>query len=386
MASLRRLKNSPYWIACFTLPDGRRTQRSTATTDKREAQRIANTYEDASKEAREGKFTGLRARKTIADIFALGNNDSLPSSTIQSFFDSWIKRKELEAGEKTFRRYKTVIDQFLLFLGSQTKRDIAHLSSKEITLFRDKLSQKRSTGTVNISVKIIRAALSQAKRDGIIDSNEAERVTLLKRTDKFERRPFTIEELKRIFEVANKEWQGMILFGLYTGQRLSDLASLCWNNIDLQRQEMRLVTAKTSRRQIIPLAKPLLDYLESLEANDEVNAPLFPNIHATWERNTYSGTLSNQFTQILVAAGLLKNKSHKSTGKGRSAKREQNEISFHALRHTTTSLLKNAGISNAIAQEFVGHDSAEISKQYTHIDSDAMRKAANALPSIVVKK
>ena len=35
--------------------------------------------------------------------------------------------------------------------------------------------------------------------------------------------------------------------------------------------------------------------------------------------------------------------------------RETSKISFHSLRHTTTSLRKNAGVSPAIAEEFVGH-------------------------------
>src|SRR4051812_12582856 len=111
MASLRRLANSPYWIACFTLPDGRRTQRSTGTTNRLDAERVANKFEDASKEARAGKLLESRARKTIADIFSIANKDNLPSSTIAHFFDSWLKRKELEAGEKTHIRYKCAVDQ-----------------------------------------------------------------------------------------------------------------------------------------------------------------------------------------------------------------------------------------------------------------------------------
>jgi hypothetical protein len=65
MASLRGLPNSPYWIACFTLPDGTRTQRSTKSADRREAQRIANKFEDASKEASSGRFIESQARKVM---------------------------------------------------------------------------------------------------------------------------------------------------------------------------------------------------------------------------------------------------------------------------------------------------------------------------------
>ena len=124
-----------------------------------------------------------------------------------------MKRKELEAGEKTHARYSTVAAQFVGHLGAKAKRDIANVTAADITKFRDTLAKRVTAGTVNVSLKILRSAFAQARRDGLIDVNEAERVTLLKRTDRFERRPFTLPELRRVLEVASDEWRGMILFG-----------------------------------------------------------------------------------------------------------------------------------------------------------------------------
>jgi integrase len=73
---------------------------------------------------------------------------------------------------------------------------------------------------------------------------------------------------------------------------------------------------------------------------------------------------------------------HHSTGKGRNVSREQNEISFQSLRHTATTLLKSAGVSDAVAREFIGHDSPTVSQQYTHIPTDTLRQAANKLMDI----
>jgi integrase len=50
--------------------------------------------------------------------------------------------------------------------------------------------------------------------------------------------------------VADPEWQSLVRFGFYTGQRLGDLATLRRSNIDLVRGEIRFVTAKTGRRMI----------------------------------------------------------------------------------------------------------------------------------------
>jgi hypothetical protein len=57
---------SPYWYAFFTLPNGRRTSRSTKQTDKRKAQAGCAAWEKTSKLGRDGNLQDLAARKVIA--------------------------------------------------------------------------------------------------------------------------------------------------------------------------------------------------------------------------------------------------------------------------------------------------------------------------------
>jgi integrase len=53
------------------------------------------------------------------------------------------------------------------------------------------------------------------------------------------------------------------------GQRLGDIARLRWSNIDLNRDELRLVTAKTSKSMIIPLASPLRRHIEKMPSSGD---------------------------------------------------------------------------------------------------------------------
>jgi integrase len=94
--------------------------------------------------------------------------------------------------------------------------------------------------------------------------------------------------------------------------------------------------------------------------------------------------LSNQFREILVEAGLVQPlpRGHTSTGKGRSQAREASEISFHSLRHSAVTMLKAAGVSDFIAREIVGHESAAVSRQYTHLTTDDKRAAMRRLPDV----
>jgi integrase len=386
MATLRKPLLSPFWHACLTLQNGTRTNRSTGTNNRREAERIANKFEDALQEAKRGRFIDARARKTIADIYAIGSGEDLGSSSAKDFFDGWLKRKELEASGNTHEKYKSVIKRFKQFLGAKAARDISAITAGDVSNFRDQLAGQLSVGSVNVSLKILRSAFGQARRDGLVDVNEAERVSILKRREElFERRPFTLEELKRILEAADDEWRGMILFGLYTGQRLGDIAVITWQNVDLQRQELRLETAKTKRRMILPLAAPLLRYAESLPSSDKPDAPIFPRSCGIVERLGRASQLSNQFYELLTAAGLARKKTHQAKAgekKGRSARRDLNALSFHSLRHTATTLLKAAGVSDAVAMEFIGHDSKSISQNYTHIETATLKEAAAKLPDV----
>lgn len=383
MASLRKRPESPYWVACFTDPEGRRTQRSTGTTDRREAQRIANQFEDAAAEGRKRLLTEARARQVIADIYAVANRDTLPSSTVRSFFTSWLKRKELEAGEKTHVRYSVTVLQFLEFLGNRADKDLTYLAGRDIAEFRDNLAAKVSPGTVNTGLKILRAALNQAKRDGLVDLNEAERVTLLKVRGESKRRSFTGEELRLILGCADQEWRGMILVGLYTGARLGDIASLRWGNVDLPRRQLSFHVSKTNKSQSVHLADPLYRHLESLQRPDDPEAPLFPVAHADYAKNYFNGLLSKRFHAILVAAGLLEPRKNRATGEGGAGvKHRVSKLSFHSLRHTFVSWLKDTGSSDAVARELAGHDSAIVNRNYTHLDDQTKRKAVDRLPDV----
>lgn len=240
-------------------------------------------------------------------------------------------------------------------------------------------------GESNPSIKILRAVFEDARRDGFISDNPAKDCGMLKKSAGASRRPFTIEELKKALAAADDEWRSMILFGLYTGQRLGDLARLTWQNLDLQAGEITLTTAKTGRVVRIPIAAPLLAHIETLPAGDDAKAWLHPR--AARHAIVNGSTLSRQFGELLASVGLTKERDHEKEdeGKGRAARRAASELSFHSLRHTATSLMKNAGVSPAIVQDIIGHESAEISAHYTHVEHSAKAQALAALPDFTTR-
>jgi integrase len=189
--------------------------------------------------------------------------------------------------------------------------------------------------------------------------------------------------------VAKGEWRGLILFGLYTGQRLGDIARLLWINLNLDRGDISFVTSKTGRQQIIPIASTLREYIENeLPASDDPKAPLFPKAFQTIDnQGNRVASLSRQFYEdVMTEAGLVPARTHKKKGAGRTGRRAANELSFHCLRHTATSLMKEAGIPESVVRDLVGHESKVVSANYTHVDEDAKRAALEKYSVILSPK
>ena len=272
------------------------------------------------------------------------------------------------------------IERFMDCISAKANRDLSTLQANDIARFRDREAKELSRATANLSLKVLRVCFGEAVRQGLLAVNPAVRVPVLKSRDKSARRAFTLPEIKRILKACgdDAEWRGLVLFGLYLGQRLGDLAKLTWRAVNLDTGEIAFTARKTGRRMNQPLHPALVEYLGTLPASDNPNAFIFPR--AASAKRTSS--LSNQFREILVDAGLVEPRTHEATGKGRSQAREPSEISFHSLRHSAVTMLKAAGVSDFVAREIVGHESAAISRQYTHLSTDDLRSAVQRLPDV----
>ena len=389
MPSIHRQPGRPYWFCAFSIFDSqthksRRVFRSTKTTDKKQALEICRTWHKAALKARNGKLSVDAAREVIAqgvsDVFTAVSAESLPKASIKSWCNTWLEAKSIETEESTHARYARIIERFIESIGAKANRDLSTLQAVDITRFRDREAKELSRATANLSLKVLRVCLAEAVRQGLLAVSPAVRVKILKSTKETKRRPFTLSEIKRILKACgnDQEWRGLVLFGLYLGQRLGDLAHLTWRAVNLEDGEIAFTTRKTGRRIVLPLVQPLIDYLSVLPANDNPNAFIFPR--AASAKRTAS--LSNQFREIMADAGLVEPRTHESTGKGRSQMRETSELSFHSLRHSAVTMLKASGLSDVFAREIVGHESAAISRQYTHLSTDDLRNAMQRLPDV----
>lgn len=388
MASIHKQPNRPYWFCSFTTAGGKRHLKSTKTKIKSQALVICRKWELAAKKAKTGNLTPDAAREVIAqgvaEIFVGADGGGLPRATVREWSVRWLESKALESAPATLARYRGTIDKFLLYLNKTADRDVEHITSSHVEGFRNQEAQRLSPSSANIALKVVRALFSSAVGKQLILRNPASAsfVKIINRQQLVKRRPLTLAEIKRILAKAGEktEWRGMILMGIYTGQRLGDIARMTWRAVDFENDHLAFTTGKTGRRMILPLAKPLRAYLEDCDAPDDPDGPIFSQA----SRSKTIGHLSNGFRSILEEAGLVDTRkaNHASAGKGRTTKREVSELSFHSLRHSAVTFLKASGASDVLAREIVGHDSAAVSRSYTHLATEDLRPAIDNLPDV----
>ena len=359
------------------------------TRDRKEAQRIAITWERLAEQGRKGHLLAAQARRVVSEMVAEATGESLTFHSASGWLRDWALSKEAAVSPATAARYRQVVEDFLAHLGpGRAQAPLGSVSPRDISAMRDNLRRKGlSARGCNAVKQMLNIPFEAAKRLGFIPFNPCNAVDSLKEANATARRePFTDEEVSRLLSVAQGDWYGAILTGWTTGLRLSDVASLTWSCINLENRTpsgkadpaIRLITSKTQTPLALPILNDLASWLTS-QPRGVGKAPLFPSLYGKATGGKYG--LSRQFGAIVREAGIT----HRVTerhGEGRTTVCK----SFHSLRHGLVSALANAGIPPDVRKKIVGHSSDKIHAIYSQHTAALLRSALDSLPSVVKRK
>jgi integrase len=250
---------SPFWIACFNGigSDGkaRRLKRSTKTTDKKLAQKLADEWEQLEQLAGKGRLTESQCRKVIAQMYERTAGEPLHFKTAREYLAEWVESKENETELRAYWKYRQIVDEFLKHVGAKADRLLREITPADIRSWRDALKRKGlSAPTVNHAIKILRMPFRAAHDAGYIDINPNTKNTVRPLKDEarnVSKDVFTPEQVAALTDAApTEDWKGVILCGYYTGLRLRDIADLQWSAIN-ERERVVSVTTRKTRKDVI---------------------------------------------------------------------------------------------------------------------------------------
>ncbi len=387
MASIQKHPRSRFYIAHYTDKQGRRRNKSTKLeaipANRRNAQKIADSFEEAYRT--QTVLATLRGNYT--DI-AKELNRAWGIPTVEIYLDSWLAMHSPTLADNSILKYTARIKHFKQFLHENERGAyrVDELMDEDQTIleYRNKLIESVSPTTVQNAMHILAFIFSWGLTRGYYFENRfATHVKIATKGTATEKRGFTLDEMKLVLEKCNPEWRSMCIFGLYTGQRIGDLARLTWNQIDVERGNIAFITTKTKRRMAIPIAAPLRAHIRTLRKGTP-GAPVHPEAHRIINGPSQASSLSRQFKDILRSCNLAPAR-ERSENRPPEAPRKRlamNPLSFHSWRHSASTLLRMTGASEAVSREIIGHDSVSVDREYVHMDASAMQAALDKLPDI----
>src|SRR5260370_31694171 len=254
-------KRSKHWTAIFRDGQGKQVWRVlSGITNKREAKAAADMLEDAAQRRR----NGARLKRTFNEFYKQSYGEaSCGASSLRDFVTTWLKQKQREVSASTLEAYTKATGTLIDFMGARADGDISEISKRDLLAFREHLlSTGRGSTTVNKYVCQLKLLFKDAQKDEYTIDNAATFLESVK-GDGMKRHPFSVAEIRVILDAASPEWRSLVMFGIYTGQRLGDLARLTWANIDTARGEIRLTTQKTKKRMPTPIAEPLMNQISN---------------------------------------------------------------------------------------------------------------------------
>ena len=419
MASVHKSSNSKYWYAYLRAPvetdpstgkvlKWKQTKRSTGQTDRSKAERAALQLEEALREqagagsdrsnrllgilrkatdiAVQGRLSEPMARQFLGEIFAESTGRELRFYTIQEWLEEWLSRKETKVLKSTLYLYRVAVKAFLAWLGPRSEDRLETMERDDFNRFIEQIHHDgRTAKTANQYKKALFGAFKQACQAGLLLANPVDGVVDLPEDDSVEREPFTSEEITALITAAGKdeEWKVAIILGAYTGLRLTNCTRMKWSDIDMEKGFIRITpvkqrrTKKRKKRLAIPIHSTLQAALSGLPGSDDPEAFLLPRL---CEMSTGgSGGLDAEFRGIMKRASVDR-KLVRSREKGH--RRDVAKKSFHSLRHASNSMMADAGVSQELRREILGHTSDTMNAIYTHLSDGSLKRAVDTLPEL----
>ena len=310
-------------------------------------------------EARSRTQAWAIATKTYNEVF----NGTYGKKTGQSDFVKFVRDDYLKwsrENKKSWNQdehYSKIICSF--FQGKK----FADITPKLIERFKDqrrsgitRLGTQRNPNTVNREMAQLSKIFSLAKKRGYCDENPCKDVDRFRVRSRRER-VLSDDEETRIMTLLNGKYaklKPVFILALNTGMRRGEIFSIDWEDVDFQKNEIKLWAENTKNGKahlVLMNAAARLSLIEWKSEADKVSGKIFRY------SKSYAAMLFSEVCKKL----------------------DIQDVTLHTLRHTFASRLGEGETPLYVSRELMGHQSDSQTLHYTHLPVEMMREHVKRL-------
>lgn len=308
------------------------------------------------------------AKKTSASARAAHST----RSTLGEYLESWLEETRSSTAYKTYLKREGMCRRHIFpYVGGVA---LTRLRAHHVIDLIRMLEREGVGAATRLEVhKTLAAALNTAVRRSLIPSSPIDGES----RPKAPRKPICIwspDEAKRFLEAAaDSPYYALYLLALTTGMRQGELFGLEWRFVDLEYGRLRVVQSLTESPDGLRLKAPKTAAgirtielpaiaVEALRAHPRTGKLVFTSPDGAPIRK--ANFLRRSFYPLMEKAAV-------------------HRISFHALRHTSNTLLLLGGVSPNVVAQRMGHSSTRMTLDvYGHVLTGAQRVAADLLDGV----
>lgn len=379
------------WAVDFTDADGRRERRQFTTKREADAFRV-----EIEGQLRAGTFRPEAAKVTVkeaADLFL-------------DHCEGRLKRRE-RMTRHNLAVYEGHVWNYIcpdparhpagkrparmrVFEGGIGAVKLGQLTASKVCDFRDRLRDAGvSVPTTRKILGTLQLMLNHAISRDLIAVNPARGVKVIGRRDEGSRKivPPTKEAMRRLIEVADRDFRVKLIVAGATGLRAGEFHALRWRHLDLAGGEVTVetrvdvygdedVTKTAAGMRTVPLGATVITALKGWKVRSKHSKPddlVFPN-----KRGGYTGhdnMVKRQFLPLFDKLAVL----HRDDPANHPSAPAR--FNWHALRHFAVSCWIEAGLDPKTVQTFAGHSSLSVTMdRYGHLfRSEDHKRAMDAI-------
>jgi len=223
---------------------------------------------------------------------------------------------------------------------------LIEIRSAHITRILQHLRQTLAPATVNRYKAALSVIFNFGRRALFVIDNPVQHTPTLAEDNARTRFLSTSERSRLLQSCKASKWSKLyvlVLMAITTGARRSELMSLTWADVELDKQIAHIKTSKNGQPRILPLTKKVTEELEAL-----------PKDYSLIFHSERLPTKPYDFTKLWLKA---------------IQQAEITNFRFHDLRHTCASHLAQQGASLIEIAETLGHKQIQMTKRYAHLCS-----------------
>ncbi|MEU2111870.1 site-specific integrase [Streptomyces sp. NPDC019507] len=328
-------------------------------------------------------------RRELLDKVDQGVPVPTKSAKLSEWLPYWLENIIKPRRKRTtFAKYEVHVRLYLVpMLGSKR---LESLSVADVRRFLVQLEKKTTTATAKESHRVLRTALTAACREELVMRNVA---TLVEppSVDAREMSPWSLDETLDFLGAARKDpLYAAFVLAIALGFRRGEIVGLRWENLDLDKREIRVRTQRQRvrgeayeddpkgrrRKQTLPLPAICIAPLRWQRMRQAAQRD---RAGAEWNETGYVFTtrtgqpieprnLYRSFTRVADSAGLR-------------------VIRLHDARHGCATLLTAAGVAPRVVMEILGHSQIAVTMNvYTHVVQDTQREAVSHMDRLLKRR